>query len=1472
MSDEDQYEDDFYENDEKVRDEFDAANEFTGPIRSPSPDRSGALRRSHKEEVATFLQARVSVIGTELTRALDSTIRPSTSGGVNKSMSFGTSADVTVPTVIVRPSSADGTNNAVRQSQDLFAALDLANTNAGLKESYTRYWDAVEEQFRAEQAAEEAMKARRTRNAEQKHLSRLKAKMAQKDQGNGIGNTVDSRTAKQEAGWDAGFVYEKQPPPVSLPAGTFLPPSVAKAQAALTNIQQMGSVTATFSSSSLPGTAGRPQQQQRVPGGSPQAARTQAFTSVGNVKVMPPAPSGVVDPSRVRSVVQTHMPSYILAKLARQRGCSAGAHRPGLGVTGPVRVTQARSRKGSAASQRPSLIRRATSLNTDGTNVTDAAAPYSEEISPTNDALRSATSTASGASSGPGSGSSSIRRQPRPGAASAKGIRPSAAGAASTSAGIPARAASAGSVKPTNATMLLAAERAAQLHAAVTQSPDTKTMPLVQYNRMRREIEDLRRKVVALTAENDALRAVADEAVSIPIVAASESAARASTISHARVGSVPVANVRPSISRPSSLSATTGASIRSSPPAALSKGAGLKLNLAGIRPDDHGNSVIPAQQSSVTNVASANSLLSPRSRCAVADCPFNRTGGKPYCSKHVEEQAQGTVAVSSSSQSATAIGSASNESSSVIPSALTGLGLKGMTFALGGASISKYSYDYESDDNYGGTDMDSDESFGSDSGDGEEDGDEEDREHSSTQHQSCNVPVESDLIEEEFSRNGGDTQRQIVPPGYGSHTARVGPTPRQKLSNTQMIPHVDRIKSDPTSATSQLSATAALEKQQPIYSNALYSARDRFHVPLRSSYTPRTLASSKPVDVRDAAGAPFGSSPPPIGNVFDLESLRASPYANLDALGGSFEITQSGTFKRGGFALNKQGMVSASPPHAQSHLHNWPGSGDITAREQQQQSTARARAFPWEVKAINSTATTSAGGFITPTSQHASATPSPAQALVRTASGSSSHSHASTPSSSSGNPLSSPTGNISPATGSSVSTPFFRPLAATDIYTLGVLGRGSSGVVYKSFYAPTVELLAVKAISIGEKDKRKQLTQELRTLTLSPNPHTIGFRGAYFDESHIYIAMEYMDGGSLDDLREKCGPLSEIELACIFEQAFKGLKHLHRQHIIHRDIKPHSQIHTNTSFALKWMALHRCNVLSHTNLFVTVRFRLFVLFSDILYNSKGAAKLTDFGIISDLKERNESAQVAEAKTFVGTLLYMGPERIGGATYSYPCDIWSMALALLSCRVGTFAIPHQSHWELVNAIQSGPAILNHYNSDQISDTLRDLLSHCLRTNPSERPTAAECLRHPFFSQFRINGAAMPIPLPPGFPPTSNMDSCDDPHLNANGPLSPRSDRRAKKAAEVEQRNERNMLEHVCKLMVQKGMTMGRPTTTTAVTAPDAPSPRIGGTVSRAPMDPKLCDRICDRLSTLLKVDISTVKPILIHMHNQYVGLP
>lgn len=258
--------------------------------------------------------------------------------------------------------------------------------------------------------------------------------------------------------------------------------------------------------------------------------------------------------------------------------------------------------------------------------------------------------------------------------------------------------------------------------------------------------------------------------------------------------------------------------------------------------------------------------------------------------------------------------------------------------------------------------------------------------------------------------------------------------------------------------------------------------------------------------------------------------------------------------------------------------------------------------------------------------------------------------------------------------------------------------------------------------------------------------------------------------------------------------------------------------------------------------------------------------MTDFGIISDIRERSQSAALKEAKTFVGTFPYMSPERIGGQKYSFACDIWSMALALLTCRVGEFAIRHDSHWELVNLIQSGPGILAPYRSDQVSPKLRDLLQHCFAVEPTERPTAAECLRHPFFAQYRRKSSNGMIPRPDEFPPAEAASEKDA--AAASGDSSSKS---SKKAADVAQKNERHMLEQVCQLIVQRGMTLPRATVAPSGSPNPLASPTAGGEPPQPlPMEPAKLEGFVNRLVVKLKCNPDTTRAILQAAHNQFVG--
>ena len=69
---------------------------------------------------------------------------------------------------------------------------------------------------------------------------------------------------------------------------------------------------------------------------------------------------------------------------------------------------------------------------------------------------------------------------------------------------------------------------------------------------------------------------------------------------------------------------------------------------------------------------------------------------------------------------------------------------------------------------------------------------------------------------------------------------------------------------------------------------------------------------------------------------------------------------------------------------------------------------------------------------------------------------------------------------------------------------------------------------------------------------------------------------------------------------------------------------------------------------------------------NVLVNSQGFVKLTDFGITKQLDET-----IGLAGTFVGTMNYMSPERMEGEKYSFEGDIWSLGIVIVELMTGSY---------------------------------------------------------------------------------------------------------------------------------------------------------------------------------------------------------
>mmetsp|Transcript_59761 Transcript_59761/g.192328 ORF Transcript_59761/g.192328 Transcript_59761/m.192328 type:complete len:341 (-) Transcript_59761:409-1431(-) len=249
-----------------------------------------------------------------------------------------------------------------------------------------------------------------------------------------------------------------------------------------------------------------------------------------------------------------------------------------------------------------------------------------------------------------------------------------------------------------------------------------------------------------------------------------------------------------------------------------------------------------------------------------------------------------------------------------------------------------------------------------------------------------------------------------------------------------------------------------------------------------------------------------------------------------------------------------------------------------------------------------------------------------------------------------------------------------------------LLGRGAGGIVARGVHKPTGTALAVKVVRVEDKGKRSQLIMELHHLLRMAKSHfLIQLYAAYVhkDTGCVHVALEYMDYGSLTDVKQKVNVVPENILALIMMQILEGLKTLHLSYVVHRDVK----------------------------------------LGNILVNSRGIVKVTDFGISKKLGD------CAVCDTFVGTATHMSPERVLGEDYSFAADIWSLGLCVYELASGVY--PYGS-------VASFPVLFDNLcnkreprlQPGRYTPALCEFVECCLKRRPEQRATAIQLQAHKF----------------------------------------------------------------------------------------------------------------------------------------------
>lgn len=189
------------------------------------------------------------------------------------------------------------------------------------------------------------------------------------------------------------------------------------------------------------------------------------------------------------------------------------------------------------------------------------------------------------------------------------------------------------------------------------------------------------------------------------------------------------------------------------------------------------------------------------------------------------------------------------------------------------------------------------------------------------------------------------------------------------------------------------------------------------------------------------------------------------------------------------------------------------------------------------------------------------------------------------------------------------------------------LGEGGMGVVYKAQDTKLDRFVALKFLpphATVNAETKMRFTQEAKSAAALNHPNICTIHGVDEIDGHIFIVMEYIDGGTL---RDKI-PFAKVDDAVsIAIQIGEALHEAHSKGIVHRDVKA----------------------------------------DNIMLTSKGQIKVMDFG----LAKLKGALKLTRTSSTVGTLAYMAPEQIQGGEVDQRSDIFSFGVLLFEMLTGKF---------------------------------------------------------------------------------------------------------------------------------------------------------------------------------------------------------
>ena len=277
---------------------------------------------------------------------------------------------------------------------------------------------------------------------------------------------------------------------------------------------------------------------------------------------------------------------------------------------------------------------------------------------------------------------------------------------------------------------------------------------------------------------------------------------------------------------------------------------------------------------------------------------------------------------------------------------------------------------------------------------------------------------------------------------------------------------------------------------------------------------------------------------------------------------------------------------------------------------------------------------------------------------------------------------------------------------------MGVLGKGGMATVYKA-YQPSLERnIALKVLfpHFAQPEFVARFKREALAAGRLSHPNVVHIYDAGEAAGYYYIAMEYIEGGTLKDRLDERGhaPLDSQAISQVVQGVGGALEYAHRQGIVHRDIKP----------------------------------------ANIMFTKDNRVVLADLGLAKFF----EAADLTQMTALIGTPFYMSPEQARSQAVDARSDIYSFGVVIYEMLTGRVPFEAETPWMAIHQhIYETPPPIRQLNP-VVSEAVAQVVEKALAKEPKERYQHVEDLVQAFMGAQKPASATV-APVQPKIKPNA-----------------------------------------------------------------------------------------------------------------------